>query len=126
MDAEEGTIEADELDVLVTLIEAYEDVHYPIRIGPPDPVESIKAAMELRSLTRKDLEPLIGSRTLVAEVLGRKRELTLPMIRRLHDKLDIPLEVLVQPTQKKERRAKPEKQTASDEPRRRSGRVQAA
>ena len=68
-------------------------------MGPPDPVEAIKLHMEQRGLTRKDLEPLIGSRTRVAEVLTRKRGLTLAMIRRLHAGLGIPLEVLVHPMQ---------------------------
>ncbi len=98
MDAEEGTAEAEELDVLVTLIEAYEDVHYPMPMGDVDPIEYIKARMEQQGLTRKDLEPLIGSRTRVAEVLNRKRDLTLPMIRRLHAELKIPAEVLLRPT----------------------------
>jgi HTH-type transcriptional regulator/antitoxin HigA len=97
MDAEEGTIEADELDVLATLIEAYEDEHYPM--GEVDPVDAIKFRMEQQGLTRKDLEPLIGNRTRVTEVLSRKRDLTLAMIRRLHAELGIPAEVLVRPTQ---------------------------
>jgi HTH-type transcriptional regulator/antitoxin HigA len=104
MDAEEGTAEADELDVLVTLIEAYEDVHYPMPMGELDPIEYIKFRMEQQGLTRKDLEPLIGSRTRVAEVLSRKRDLTLAMIRRLHDELEIPADVLLRPTRAGPRR----------------------
>jgi HTH-type transcriptional regulator / antitoxin HigA len=98
MDAEEGTPDADELDVLATLIEAYEDEHYPM--GLSDPIEAIKARMEREGLTRKDLEPMIGSRTRVAEVLNRKRNLSIGMIRRLHAKLGISAEVLIQPTKK--------------------------
>jgi HTH-type transcriptional regulator / antitoxin HigA len=98
MDAEEGTAAADELDVLATLIEAYEDVHYPMPMGELDPIEYIKFRMQQQGLTRKDLEPLIGSRTRVAEVLSRKRDLTLAMIRRLHAELEIPAEVLLRPT----------------------------
>jgi HTH-type transcriptional regulator/antitoxin HigA len=70
MDAKEGTSEADELDVLATLIESYEDKHYPM--DPPDPIEAIKYRMEQQGLTRKDLEPMIGTRTRVAEVLNGK------------------------------------------------------
>lgn len=96
MDAEAGTREADELDVLVTLIEAYEDKHYPMDL--PDPIEAIKFRMEQQGLTRKDLEPLIGSRTRVAEVLNRKRNLSIAMIRRLNAELGIPAEILLQPS----------------------------
>jgi len=98
MDAEEGTREADELDVLATLIEAYEDKHYPM--DPPDPIEAIKFRMEQQGLSRKDLEPMIGTRTRVAEVLNRKRNLSIGMIRKLHAKLGIPAEVLIRPTRK--------------------------
>jgi HTH-type transcriptional regulator / antitoxin HigA len=91
-----GTPDGDRLDVLTTLIEAWEDKHYPMDL--PDPVETIKYHMEEHGLTRKDLEPLIGTRTRVAEVLNRKRSLTLAMIRRLHEKLGIPAEVLIRPT----------------------------
>jgi HTH-type transcriptional regulator/antitoxin HigA len=95
MDAKEGSVEAEELDVLATLIEAYEDKHYPM--DPPDPIEAIKFRMEQQGLTRKDLEPMIGTRTRVAEVLNRKRNLSIGMIRRLHAELGIPAEVLIQP-----------------------------
>ena len=79
----------------MTLVEAYEARHYPI--PEPDPVEAIKYTMESRGLTRGDLEPFIGSRARVAEVLNRRRPLSLSMIRRLHTGLGIPAEVLVQP-----------------------------
>lgn len=95
-DAEEGTPDGDRLDVLVTLVEAYDVVHYPM--DPPDPIEAILFRMEQQGLTRKDLEPLIGSRARVAEVLGRKRGLSLAMIRRLTAVLGISAAVLVQPT----------------------------
>ncbi|MBV8963702.1 MAG: helix-turn-helix domain-containing protein [Hyphomicrobiales bacterium] len=93
-----GTPKGDRLDVLVTLIEAYEDEHYPM--DPPDPIEAIKFRMEQRGLSRKDLEPLIGTRTRVAEVLNRKRGLSIGMIRRLHDRLGISADVLIQPSTK--------------------------
>jgi HTH-type transcriptional regulator/antitoxin HigA len=94
MDAEANTAEADELDVLATLIEAYEDKHFPMDF--PDPVDAIKFQIEQQGLTRKDLEPLIGSRARVAEVLNRGRGLSLAMVRRLNAKLGIPAEVLIQ------------------------------
>jgi antitoxin component HigA of HigAB toxin-antitoxin module len=74
-----GTSQGDRLDVLATLIDAYEAEHYPI--DPPDPVEAIKFRMEQQWLSRKDLEPFIGTRTRVAEVLNRKRNLSIGMIR---------------------------------------------
>ena len=80
--AKSGTREGDRLDVLATLVDAYEAEHYPM--DPPDPVEAIKLRMEQQGLSRKDLEPLIGTRTRVAEVLNRKRSLSISMIRRLH------------------------------------------
>lgn len=93
--AEPGTPEGDRLDVLVTLVEAYEDEHYPIPL--PDPIEAIFYFMESRGLTRSDLEPYIGSRARISEVLNRRRPLTLSMIQRLHAGLGIPAEVLVKP-----------------------------
>ena len=93
MDARLNTPEGDLLDVLVTLVEAWEVKHWPIE--SPDAVEAILFAMEHRGLSRRDLEPFIGSRARVAEVLNYKRSLTLPMIRRLHDGLGIPAEVLI-------------------------------
>lgn len=88
-----GTPEGDRLDVLATLVQAYETKHYPI--GLPDPIEAIKFRMEQAGLTAKDLEPMIGQRNRVYEVLNRKRALTLPMIRKLHIGLGIPAENLI-------------------------------
>jgi HTH-type transcriptional regulator / antitoxin HigA len=96
--AKSGTPKGDRLDVLATLIDAYEAEHYPME--PPDPIEAIKFRMEQQGLSRKDLEPLIGTRTRVAEVLNRKRSLSIGMIRRLHDRLGISAEVLIRPSQK--------------------------
>jgi HTH-type transcriptional regulator / antitoxin HigA len=93
MDARPGTPEGDRLDVLVTLVESWEAKHDPIE--PPDSIAAIRFAMEQRGLTRRDLEQYIGSRARVAEVLNRKRPLTLPMIRRLHAGLGIPAEALI-------------------------------
>jgi len=93
LEAKKGTREFDTLEVLSVLVEDYERKHYPIL--PPDPIEAIKFRMEQMGLTRKDLEPYIGPRSRVSEVLNHKRELSLAMIRRLHEKLDIPTEVLV-------------------------------
>jgi Predicted transcription regulator containing HTH domain len=93
--SEPDTPEGDRLDVLVTLVEAYEDEHYDI--PAPDPVEAIYYFMESRGLTRADLEPYIGSRARVSEVLNRKRPLTLSMIQRLNAELGIPADILVKP-----------------------------
>lgn len=93
MDAKPGTPKGDELDVLVTLIEAYESKHYPI--APPNPVSAIKFRMEQTGLTRKDMEPYLGGRGRVSEVLNGKRPLTLEMIRKLHEDFGIPLESLI-------------------------------
>jgi HTH-type transcriptional regulator / antitoxin HigA len=93
-----GTPDGDRLDVLATLIDAYETEHHPI--DPPDPIEAIKFRMEQQGLTRKDLEGIIGTRTRIAEVLNRKRGLSIAMIRRLHDRLGIPAEVLIRPGRK--------------------------
>lgn len=94
--ARSGTPEGDRLDVLATLIDAYEDEHHPI--DPPDPIEAIKFRMEQQGLTRKDLEAIIGTRTRVAEILNRRRGLSIAMIRRLHEKLGISAEVLIRPS----------------------------
>jgi len=91
--AEAGTPEADEMEVLVTLIEAYEQQHYSI--APPDPVDAIRFGMEQQGLTPRDLEPFIGSSGRVSEVLNRKRRLSLGMIKRLHQGLNIPYESLL-------------------------------
>lgn len=91
--AAEGSPEADERDVLVTLIEAYENRHYAF--GPADPVEAIKFRMEQQGLTARDLEPFIGPSGRVSEVLNRKRPLSLRMVKRLHEGLRIPYESLL-------------------------------
>jgi len=94
-DAEPGSPEAQELDALATLVDAYERKQSPI--APPDPISAIEARCEQLGWTRKDLEPLIGSRARVSEVLGRKRALTLAMIRKIHASMQIPAEVLIAP-----------------------------
>jgi HTH-type transcriptional regulator/antitoxin HigA len=91
---EPGTPEGDRFEVLFTLVEAYEERHYPIL--PPDPVEAIKYYMDSRGLDRRDLEQYIGPSGRVSEVLSRKRPLTLAMIRKLNAGLGIPAEVLIQ------------------------------
>jgi HTH-type transcriptional regulator/antitoxin HigA len=95
-DPELGTPDGDRLDILVTLVQAFEARHLPI--GAPDPVEAIKFRMEQSGLTVKDLEPIIGRSSRVYEVLNHKRPLTLAMIRRLHRGLGIPAEVLIAET----------------------------
>jgi HTH-type transcriptional regulator/antitoxin HigA len=91
--APEGSPAADRLEVLTLLIEAYEREHYPI--ADPDPIDFLRHVMEARELSRKDVEPFIGSRARVAEVLNRVRPLTLDIIRRLAAGLKIPADVLV-------------------------------
>jgi HTH-type transcriptional regulator/antitoxin HigA len=91
--AEDGSPEAELLEVLVTLTNAYEAEHHAI--GPPDPIEAIRFRMEQEGLSRKDLEPLLGSRARVSEVLNRKRPLTLRMIRRLREGLGLSADVLI-------------------------------
>ncbi|HXC91265.1 MAG TPA: helix-turn-helix domain-containing protein [Stellaceae bacterium] len=93
--SEPGTPEGDRVDVLATLIEAYEARHHPI--PAPDPIAAVLFMMEQKGLTRRDLEAALGSRGRVSEILNRKRPLTLPMVRALSALLDIPTEVLVQP-----------------------------
>jgi HTH-type transcriptional regulator/antitoxin HigA len=95
MDARMGSRDGDRLDVLATLIEAYEAAHIPIEA--PDPISAVLFMMEQKALSRRDLEPAIGSRARVAEVLNRRRPLTLPMIRALSRLLNIPADVLIQP-----------------------------
>lgn len=97
MTAKANTPEGEHLDVLATLIEAYEAKHYALDL--PDPVEAIKFAMEQRHLTAKDLVPMIGKPNRVYEILGRRRPLTLPMIWRLHKGLGIPAESLIRQDQ---------------------------
>ena len=94
-EARPGTPEADCLEILTTLVEAFENQHYAIPL--PDPVEAILYYLESRGFTRRDLELYLGSRARVSEILNRKRPLSLEMIRRLHNGLGIPAEVLVQP-----------------------------
>jgi HTH-type transcriptional regulator / antitoxin HigA len=93
-DSVPDTAEGDLLEVLTTLVEAYEERQYHIPM--PDPIEAILYHMESRGLSRRDLEPFIGSRARVSEVLNRKRPLTMEMIRNLHQGLSIPAEVLIQ------------------------------
>ena len=94
-DAPPDTPEGDRLEVLTTLVESYEEKHYSIPM--PDPIEAILYHMESRGLTRRDLEPFIGSRARVSEGLNRKRALTMEMIRNLHKGFGIPAEVLIKP-----------------------------
>ena len=94
-DAEPGSPEADRLDVLVTLAEQYEEEHHPI--NPPDPIELLLHVMDARGLTRRDLQPYLGGRTRVSEILNRRRPLTPAMIRRLQEGLGLPADVLIQP-----------------------------
>lgn len=101
MAAERDTPEGERLDVLVTLVEAYETKHYPLDL--PDPIEAIRFRMEQKGLTPKDLVPMIGQINRVYEVLGRRRPLTLAMIQRLHGELGIPAESLIK--QRQHRRA---------------------
>lgn len=101
--AKAGTTKGDRLDVLATLIDVYESEHYPM--DPPDPIEAIKFRMEQQNLTRKDLEGIVGSRTRIAEVLNRRRGLSIGMIRRLHEKLGISTDILIRPSRIKASRA---------------------
>jgi HTH-type transcriptional regulator/antitoxin HigA len=99
--AKAGTRDGDRLDVLATLLDAYEAGHSPI--DPPDPIEAIKAIkfrIEQQGLTQRDLAEIIGTRTRIAEVLNRKRGLSVGMIRRLHERLGISAEVLIRPSRK--------------------------
>lgn len=97
MMAEPDTVEGEKLDILVTLVEAYEAKHFPMDL--PDPVEAIKFEMEHKGLTVKDLEPMIGKSNRVYEILNHKRSLTLKMIWKLHEGLGIPAESLIKPPQ---------------------------
>ena len=93
---EPASEDGERFEVLLTLAEAYEAKHFPINL--PDPVAAIKFRMDQTGLTAKDLEPMIGRSNRVYEVLNRKRPLTLPMIRKLHDRLGIPAESLIRPS----------------------------
>jgi HTH-type transcriptional regulator / antitoxin HigA len=94
-DPELGTPDGDRLDILATLVQAYEARHYPI--DSADPVEAIKFRMDQQGLTPRDLEPMIGRLNRVYEVLARRRPLTMPMVWRLHKQLAIPAESLIRP-----------------------------
>jgi HTH-type transcriptional regulator / antitoxin HigA len=96
LDVKEGSPGEDRLEVLSILVEAWEDRHYPI--DPPDPIAAIEFRMDQQGLTRKDLERYLGQRQRVADVLNRRRSLSLPMIRRLHEGLGIPAETLIRET----------------------------
>ena len=100
-DAEPNTLECDKLEVLATLVEAYESDHYDL--PDPDPIDALEYYLESRHLSRKDLEPLIGTRARVSEILNRKRPLTLLMIRRLAVETGIPASVLIQPYETEQR-----------------------
>jgi HTH-type transcriptional regulator/antitoxin HigA len=97
MDAKSESPRGERLDVLVTLVEAYEARHFPMEL--PDPIEAIKFRMEQTGLTPKDLQPMIGKLNRVYEILNRTRPLTLKMIWRLHRDLNIPAESLIRPSE---------------------------
>jgi HTH-type transcriptional regulator/antitoxin HigA len=97
--AKANTPEGDRLDVLATLVDAYEGERDPM--DPPDPIEAIKFRMEQEGLSRRDLAGIIGTRTRIAEVLNRKRGLSIAMIRRLHARLGISADILIRPTRRK-------------------------
>jgi HTH-type transcriptional regulator/antitoxin HigA len=102
MNAKARSAEEDRLDVLATLVEAYESEHFPI--DPPDPIEAIRFRLEQQGLDRSALVGVIGGRSRVYEVMQRKRTLSLEMIRRLHDRFGIPAEVLIRPVRAARRR----------------------
>ncbi|MCB0488040.1 MAG: helix-turn-helix domain-containing protein [Cyclobacteriaceae bacterium] len=93
-DARRGTKEGDELEILGILIDQYEEEHFPIDL--PDPIEAIKFRMEQLGYSQADLAKLVGHKGRASEILNRKRKLSLDMIRQLHDKLNIPTDVLIQ------------------------------
>ena len=92
----EGSPESDQLDILATLIEKYEEGHFPMDL--PDPVDAILFRMDQQGLSRKAMEPMLGTRNRVSEVLNRRRGMSIEMIRALHDRLHIPAEVLIKPS----------------------------
>jgi HTH-type transcriptional regulator/antitoxin HigA len=94
--AAEGSPESDQLDILATLIDKYEEDNFPMDL--PDPVDAILFRMEQQGLSRKDLEPMLGTRNRVSEILNRRRGMSIEMIRALHDQLHIPAEVLIKPS----------------------------
>lgn len=95
MDAKPGTPAGDRLQILATLVDHYESRHEPVE--PPNPIDALLYHMDSRGLTRRDLEPYLGSRARVAEVLNRRRALTIDMIRTLHERLGISADVLIRP-----------------------------
>jgi HTH-type transcriptional regulator/antitoxin HigA len=122
-DAEDGTPEADMLEILVTLVEAYEKDRY--ELPPPDPIDALEYFLESRGWTRKDLEPCIGSRGRVSEIMSRKRPLTISMIRNLERATGIPASILIQPYAT-EQRQNLDRQTPRSSPAVRSKEVVAA
>ena len=122
-DAEDGTPEADTLEILVTLVEAYEKDRY--ELPPPDPIDALEYFLESRGWTRKDLEPCIGSRGRVSEIMSRKRPLTISMIRNLERATGIPASILIQPYAT-EQRQNLDRQTPRSSPAVRSKEVVAA
>jgi len=103
-DAKPNTPEGDKLDVLTTLVQAYEEIHYPVDL--PDAAAALNYWMESRGLSRKDLEPYIGTRARISEILNHKRDLTLAMIRNLHNGLHIPVELLIKQNKRNSKKLK--------------------
>lgn len=103
LDPEVDTQEGDRLEIMATLVQAYEAQHFPIEL--PDPIEAIKFRMEQSGMSPKDLVPMIGRSNRVYEVLNRTRPLTLIMIRKLHEQMGIPVESLIKPIVKKSNNA---------------------
>jgi HTH-type transcriptional regulator/antitoxin HigA len=101
-DAEEGTADADRLEILTTLVEAYEEAHFPMDM--PDPIEAIKFRLEQQGEDKKALIGIIGNRTRVYEVLRRDRALSLTMIRQLNHHLKIPAEILIRPVRMRKKK----------------------
>jgi HTH-type transcriptional regulator/antitoxin HigA len=93
-DAKKGSPEGDELEVLGILVDQYENQHFPI--GLPDPIEAIKFRMEQMGYNQTDLANIVGLKSRASEILNKKRKLSLEMIRQLHDRLNIPTDVLIQ------------------------------
>ncbi len=94
----EGSAEGDQLQILATLIEKYEEAHFPMDV--PEPVDAILFRMEQQGLSRKDLEPMLGPRNRVSKVLNRRRGMSIEMIGEVHEKLHIPAEVLIRPSKR--------------------------
>lgn len=93
MDARKNTPEGDELEILSTLVEAYEEEHFPI--DDPDPIEAIRHSMEALGMESKDLIPLLGSKSRVSEIMNRRRKLSMEMVRKLNQRLKIPADILI-------------------------------